>query len=94
MFHLNINKLALVTILNNLIFIVYLQDYFIITPYSSQWLSLVIEIVWILSLTFLLILPIMLCSLLQQKRILLYKFPLLAISLSFSSVLYFSLTIL
>ncbi len=94
MFQTNINKLSLVTILNNLIFIVYLQDYFTITPYSSQWLSLVIEIVWILSLTFLLIFPIMICSLLQQKRILLYKFPLLAISLSFSSVLYFSLTIL
>lgn len=94
MFHLNINRLSLVTILNNLIFIVYLQDYFTVNPYSSQWLSLMIEIVWILSLTFLLILPIMLCSLLQQKRILLYKFPLLAISLSFLSVLYFSLTIL
>lgn len=92
MFRFYINRLALLTIINNLIFIVYFKEFINTTPYSSTWLIMTIEIIWLLSLTFLIIFPIILCSLLQYQKIFTHKLPLLAISLSFLSILHFSLT--
>ncbi|ALU26192.1 hypothetical protein HX057_15675 [Myroides odoratimimus] len=85
-----LNQLALLTILNNIVFVVIYQGSLIADfAQSPQYIHLV-ELAWILCLTGLIIFPTIICTLLESKQISVQKFPILAIALSFISIIFFA----
>ncbi|MDM1395859.1 hypothetical protein [Myroides odoratimimus] len=87
-----LNQLALLTVLNNLVFVVILQGSLISDFVQSPKYVHLIELAWILSLTGLIIFPTIICTLLESKQICVQKFPILAILLSIISIIFFACT--
>lgn len=87
-----LNQLALLTILNNLLFVVIFHGT-ITTEYLSESKYIqFIEILWILSLTGLIILPTIMCTLLDTSKFNTQKFPIIAILISLVSITVFAFT--
>ncbi|MEK6511483.1 MULTISPECIES: hypothetical protein [Myroides] len=85
-----LNHLALLTILNNLVFVVIFQGSLIADFVQSPKYVHLIEFAWILCLTGLIIFPTIICTLLESKQISVQKFPILAILLSIISIIFFA----
>lgn len=86
----SLNQLALLTILNNLIFVVLLQGSFTAEFIKNPKYVIVVEIVWILCLTGQILLPTIMYTLLKAYEITVHKFPMIAIFISIISITFFA----
>lgn len=87
-----LNQLALLTILNNLLFVVILQGSLTTTFIKNPKYVIIVEIVWILCLTGQILLPTIMYTLLKTYKIQVQKFPIIAIFISIVSIALFAFT--
>lgn len=87
-----LNQLALLSILNNVLFMVIFQGSITSELIQNPKYIQTIEILWILSLTGLIILPTIMYTLLEQNKVKKQKFPLIAILFSIVSITFFAIS--
>ena len=88
----SLNQLALLTILNNLVFVVILQGSLTTEFIKNPKYVIIVEIVWILCLTGQILLPTIMYTLLKAYKISVHKFPIIAICMSIISITFFAFT--
>lgn len=87
-----LNQLALLSILNNLLFMVIFQGSITSKLIQNPKYIQVVEILWILCLTGLIILPTIIYTLLEQNTLRTQKLPIIAISVSIISITIFTIS--
>ncbi|MGL4583217.1 MAG: hypothetical protein ACRCVU_09575 [Flavobacterium sp.] len=88
----SLNQLAILTILNNLVFVVILQGSLTTEFIKNPKYVIIVEIVWILCLTGQILLPTIMYTLLKAYKTSVHKFSIIAICMSIISIAFFAFT--
>lgn len=87
-----LNRLALASIANNLLFLFLFRIGITASFYQDTHYAIFFDILWLPSLTALILLPTIIVLNLNVKELVFFKLPIFAITLSFLSVILFTMT--